>query len=117
MYLEGRLAGAVAMAFPFAKDPIAGIRPIEDMLSLSPGVAPASGVSVRRRASGVVTPWDTDLSRVREAERGSIRMAGDSRLVDIATPISFGGFTNGTIEEFSGQLRALGLDARMRRAA
>ncbi|MCC7499213.1 MAG: hypothetical protein IT160_16640 [Bryobacterales bacterium] len=112
VYLEGRLAGAVAMAFPFAKDPIAGIRPIEDMLSLSPGVAPASGVSVRRRASGVVTPWDTDLSRVREAERGSIRMAGDSRLVDIATPISFGGFTNGTIEEFSGQLRALGLEPR-----
>src|SRR5947209_5518424 len=27
VYLDGRLAGAVAMAFPFAKEPIAGIRP------------------------------------------------------------------------------------------
>jgi hypothetical protein len=28
VYIDGKLAGAVAMAFPFAKDPIAGIRPI-----------------------------------------------------------------------------------------
>ncbi|MFY9728016.1 MAG: SpoIVB peptidase S55 domain-containing protein, partial [Bryobacteraceae bacterium] len=32
IYLGGKLAGAVAMAFPFAKDPIAAIRPIEDMV-------------------------------------------------------------------------------------
>jgi hypothetical protein len=32
VYLDGKLAGAVAMAFPFAKDPIAAIRPIEDMV-------------------------------------------------------------------------------------
>src|SRR5215468_213833 len=32
VYIDGKLAGAVAMAFPFAKDPIAGIRPIEAML-------------------------------------------------------------------------------------
>src|SRR5437764_14125008 len=32
VYIDGNLAGAVAMAFPFAKDPIAGIRPIEAML-------------------------------------------------------------------------------------
>src|SRR5690348_1994239 len=32
VYIDGRLAGAVAMAFPFSKDPIAGIRPIEDMI-------------------------------------------------------------------------------------
>src|SRR5690242_7573433 len=32
VYIDGKLVGAVAMAFPFAKDPIAGIRPIEDMV-------------------------------------------------------------------------------------
>src|SRR6266699_3762698 len=39
VYIDGKLIGAVAMAFPFAKDPIAGIRPIEDMLSVD--TAPA----------------------------------------------------------------------------
>src|SRR6202007_863255 len=32
VYVDGKLIGAVAMAFPFSKEPIAGIRPIEDML-------------------------------------------------------------------------------------
>src|SRR5208283_984695 len=32
VYIDGRLAGAVALGFPLAKDAIAGIRPIEDML-------------------------------------------------------------------------------------
>src|SRR6202051_3299813 len=41
VYIDGKLLGAVAMAFPFAKDPIAGIRPIEEMLRVnSTGAAP-----------------------------------------------------------------------------
>ena len=35
VYINGRLAGAVALAFNFAKEPIAGIRPIEEMLAIS----------------------------------------------------------------------------------
>src|SRR5271169_2570484 len=31
VYIDGKLVGAVAMAFPFSKEPIAGIRPIADM--------------------------------------------------------------------------------------
>src|SRR6185369_16307922 len=30
VYIDGRLVGAVAMGFEMAKEPIAGIRPIED---------------------------------------------------------------------------------------
>ncbi|MCX6623602.1 MAG: hypothetical protein NTY38_21560 [Acidobacteria bacterium] len=112
VYLEGRLAGAVAMAFPFSKEPIAGIRPIEDMLALSQGTQPAPKMPARRPAVTSITPWDTDLARAPEGERTSVRVAGDSRLVEIATPISFGGFTEHTIEAFSGQLRRLGLEPR-----
>src|SRR6185295_12936569 len=32
IFIEGRLAGAFAFAFSFAKDPIAGVTPIEYML-------------------------------------------------------------------------------------
>src|SRR5271157_746700 len=42
VYIDGRLVGAVAMAFPFAKDPIAGIRPIQDMMRTSTAATPPS---------------------------------------------------------------------------
>src|SRR5664279_4977291 len=42
VYIDGKLVGAVAMAFPFSKDPIAGIRPIEAMLRTSSAAAPPS---------------------------------------------------------------------------
>ncbi len=87
VYIGGRLIGAVAMAFPFAKEPIAGIRPIEDMLQVE---AP------QRRAQAV-------------APSASF---GDSKLIDIATPVSFNGFTRATLEHFEPQLRALGLEPR-----
>ncbi|RPI10000.1 MAG: hypothetical protein EHM65_08580, partial [Acidobacteriales bacterium] len=32
IYIDGRLAGAVAMAFPYSKEPIAAIRPVEDLI-------------------------------------------------------------------------------------
>src|SRR5215467_8803705 len=35
VFIDGKLAGAVAMAFPFATEAIAGIRPIHDMLQVS----------------------------------------------------------------------------------
>src|SRR5882724_3016861 len=40
VYIDGKLVGAVAMAFPFAKEPIAGIRPIAEMLSSAGKPAP-----------------------------------------------------------------------------
>src|SRR5450631_3762432 len=47
VYIGGRLIGAVAMAFPFAKEPIAGIRPIEEMLRVeSPARRAAAAASV-----------------------------------------------------------------------
>src|SRR6478735_3943457 len=42
VYIGGKLAGAVAMAFPFSKDPIAGIRPIEAMVRTPTSAAPSS---------------------------------------------------------------------------
>src|ERR1700732_4718254 len=39
VYIDGRLIGAVALAFSYAKEPIAGIRPIEEMQAINPDVA------------------------------------------------------------------------------
>ena len=100
VYIDGRLVGAVAMAFPFSKDPIAGIRPIQDMMR--PATAPVE--------RGAIALADRDLTRV--LPRPEATLAGEARMVDIATPISFGGFSRATLEAFAPQLRALGLEPR-----
>jgi hypothetical protein len=106
VYINGKLIGAVAMAFPFSKDPIAGIRPIEDMLRSSPATAPASrpqlALAERDLTRGIPRP-ESGLAAVN---------SGEARMVDIATPISFGGFTRGTLDAFAPQLKALGLEPR-----
>jgi hypothetical protein len=104
VYIDGKLIGAVAMAFPFSKDPIAGIRPIEDMLRVAPLLAQSPA------PHPMLALADRDVTR--GFPKPQAALAGDSRLIDIATPISFGGFTRGALDAFAPQLRALGLEPR-----
>jgi len=103
VYIDGRLLGAVAMAFPFSKEPVAAIRPIEEMIRAA---GSPTGRAQRARAS----LFDKDLTM---ALTGPLDvMAGGSRMVDIATPVSFSGFTRSAIDHFAPQLTALGLEPR-----
>ncbi len=112
VYIDGKLVGAVAMAFPFAKDPIAGIRPIEAMLRTSsaatpPSSAPTPAAAIQRADLALN---ERDLTRrIPRPERVS---GGEARMIDIATPLSFGGFSRATLDAFAPQLRALGLEPR-----
>jgi hypothetical protein len=110
VYIDGKLVGAVAMAFPFAKDPIAGIRPIEEMLKVGSGRAGAvQRAGVQPGIPGTpISLGDRDLTHV--FAKPEALAAGESRLVNIATPLSFGGFTRGTLDAFGPQLRGLGLE-------
>ena len=110
VYIDGKLLGAVAMAFPFSKDPIAAIRPIEDMIR-SAQSGPATRTSHPEPVAGALqkgsfTAGLTDVAR-----------SSDSRLVNISTPLALGGFTQRTIEAFSPQLRAIGLEPAQALAA
>jgi hypothetical protein len=105
VYLNGKLAGAVAMAFPFSKDPIAGIRPIEEMVR----AANTAVAAPPPRPSLLLGLANRDLPLL---PRPEINRAADARMVDIATPLSFGGFTRATIDAFSSHLRPLGLEPR-----
>jgi hypothetical protein len=102
VYIDGRLAGAVALAFPFSKDPIAGIRPIEDMLRTEP--APAKQAAVR---PALFAPELT--ANVRQADTVGV---GNERMSTIATPVSFSGFSERTIDYFAPQLKRLGFEPR-----
>jgi len=101
VYIGGRLAGAVALSFQFSKEPIAGIRPIEEMLR-------DVRAEKRRPASARMAGELPNLIPV-TAQQQEIA-AGGSRLVEIATPVTFSGFTRETIEHFAPQLRMLGLE-------
>jgi hypothetical protein len=92
VYIDGRLAGAVALGFTGAKEAIAGIRPIEEMLTVDP-----EAVSTRTLAG---VPKRVNY------------MGTGVKLEEIATPVSFTGFSAATLERFSPQLRELGLDPR-----
>jgi hypothetical protein len=108
VYIDGKLVGAVAMAFPFAKDPIAGIRPIEAMLRTSTAATPPTPAAPGQRAALALN----ELDLTRRIPRPEPVLGGEARMIDIATPLSFGGFSRATLDAFAPQLRALGLEPR-----
>ena len=93
VYIDGKLVGAVALAFSYAKEPIAGIRPIEEMLAVDPAPAP---------------PLNTNGSAMQN--RAAVNQFGTARLQEIATPVSFSGFTSATLDHFAPELRKLGFE-------
>jgi hypothetical protein len=104
VYIDGKLVGAVALGFAFSKEPIAGIRPIEDMIR-----PVATRAAVRAPRAPVALATD---ELIRALPHPALAMAGGAQMVDIATPLSFGGFTRATLDTFAPQLRALGLEPR-----
>ncbi|HLH15940.1 MAG TPA: SpoIVB peptidase S55 domain-containing protein [Bryobacteraceae bacterium] len=110
VYLDGRLAGAVALAFPFSKDPIAGIRPIEEMLR--PANNPLGDADLSRRPLLAFAGPEGRADLTRPFTHPEPVSAGDGRMIDISTPLSFGGFTRATLDAFAPQLRPLGLEPR-----
>jgi hypothetical protein len=99
VYIDGRLVGAVALAFNFAKEPIAGIRPIEEMLAVGD-----------QRANPVIARASEKPAR-REPVAGNVESLS-TNLIEIATPVSFSGFTSGTLDRFAPELKKLGLEPR-----
>lgn len=102
VYIGGKLIGAVALAFPFAKEAIAGIRPIEEMLETAP--------VPQRRVRAARSPLNLDLAAA--LSRPLEVAAGGERMVEISTPMSFSGFTSATLDQFGPALRSAGLSPR-----
>ncbi|MCB9385385.1 MAG: hypothetical protein H6509_12290 [Bryobacterales bacterium] len=99
VYVDDKLIGAVAFSFPFTTEPLCGIRPIEDML------APETPTPERASAPSLQALLNGDQPLLPAAARS----AKTEGMVPIATPVSFGGFTERTLDVFGDRLRALGL--------
>jgi hypothetical protein len=103
VYIDGKLVGAVALAFAYAKEPIAGIRPIEEMLR-------AGGQTGTQMEAKPVALFRRDLLPAPNTEEQVA--AGDQRMMPIATPVSFSGFSDTVLAHFAPELRKLGLEPR-----
>ncbi len=109
VYIDGKLAGAVALAFPFAKDAITGIRPIEEMVRVTEeGRSDAPAQVARNEVSLAALFASKDLTRLLPGRLDSTPR--EAKMMDIATPVSFAGFTRATLDAFAPQLRSLGLE-------
>ncbi len=109
VFIEGKLVGAVAYSFPFGKEPIAGITPIEDMIAATTTQAPRA-VSTRFPSPlgiAVAFPLDRDaLIAVFQRPISTISLEGASvpaglaggTLSPLALPLVFSGFDRATFD-------------------
>lgn len=122
VYINGKLVGAISYSFPFSKEPICGITPIEQMITIfeqKPGSAPKAiaprAVSFGELAS---TDWKSVFPR-NSVATNSILAGGnlnsavstvmEQSFQPIATPLSFNGFSQETLNAFAPQLMSVGL--------
>jgi hypothetical protein len=115
VYIDGKLAGAVSLKFGmFVKEPLAGVTPIENMLSLpTQDAAPRAGTAVANSyplssqggdslmASAASPRAKQDLRFPLPAELASAAgITGGGFLEPIDTPLVFSGFAPSTIRQY-----------------
>ena len=123
VYIDGKLVGAIAFSFPFSKEPIAGITPIQQMIDIFEN---GSGQTQRPKEPRAVsfaqlasTDWKPDSaetnsyrqlrsSRLSQKARHCLPLMGQ-QMTPIATPVVFGGISQESLAMFAPQLMANGL--------
>jgi hypothetical protein len=119
IYIDGKVIGALAFAWQFAKEPVAGIQPIEDMLKIGrggvmpPGAAiPASPTSAGDVLSALANGKAEELF-AKATKAFATRQQGSamSSARPIATPLSLSSFAPETLARFGDQLGSMGFIA------
>ncbi|RPJ51299.1 MAG: hypothetical protein EHM23_34320, partial [Acidobacteria bacterium] len=113
VYIDDKLVGAVAAAFPFSKEPIAGITPIQQMVDIFKE-RPANSAPTTVKADPRQWLKPVDMAQLLPPGLAASGSAGNepsaSSLRQIATPLNLSGFSAAVIAHFTPQFRALGLE-------
>jgi len=112
VYLNGRLAGAISMAWSFSKEPICGITPIEDMLeALEAPTAQAPAPTARIGLASPVRINGRTISRVQVAPTlpSQPDSPGVMTLVPLGGLVQVSGFSSRCVEQLREQLAPYGL--------
>ncbi len=112
VFLDGKPAGAIAFTFPFSKEPIAGIRPIEEMIASEQ--SGREGAASSEAAAAMLFRHDRGEQAIELLSAGlraptAPIFSGEPQLVPIATPVNLAGFSRRTLDLFGSRLRQLGL--------
>ncbi|MGO9124923.1 MAG: SpoIVB peptidase S55 domain-containing protein [Terriglobales bacterium] len=105
VYLDGKLAGAVAFRIgEFSKEPIAGVTPIAEMLEISaldrtPAAVPVDSKTVAPSPHKVASP----------GVNGDSIQDFANYLRPIETPLVFDGFSEDAVQRFASQFAAAGI--------
>ncbi|MGH9797398.1 MAG: SpoIVB peptidase S55 domain-containing protein, partial [Candidatus Polarisedimenticolia bacterium] len=117
VYLNDRLAGAVAYTWGFAREPIAGVTPIQEMLAIEDHERPAAGA----RAALPSAAGPAGLRYLLEPDRLPAHFAsyfsrsfpgpaGAPAATPIGVPLQFSGVGPRVLEMLAPGLRAAGLN-------
>ncbi|HMJ26617.1 MAG TPA: SpoIVB peptidase S55 domain-containing protein, partial [Pyrinomonadaceae bacterium] len=122
VFIDGRLVGAIAYSFPFSKEPICGITPIQQMIEIfEQGTdkpkrnAEARATSFTELASAewkprLPKPSFTSTSLIAPVTAGSpLAPLMGQQIQQIATPVVFSGISQESLSLFSAELIRSGL--------
>ena len=122
VYIDGKLLGAIAYSFPFSKEPICGITPIEQMIQIfeqnGTGKTKAREPRAVSFAELAATNWKPELPRSAAVSSSilsntggtsSLAQVGGQVFQPIATPVSFNGISQDVLNMFAPQLMSVGL--------
>lgn len=127
VYVDGKLVGAVALAFPFSKEAITGITPIQEMLDVVPETAKgsplrkarASSISLPFKIEGTVLNPASSMRLIPEEDGDDLSVhnlmkllpstGGGGALADLLLPLRYGGFSAGAMDEYSPLFNRMGL--------
>jgi len=114
VYVDGKMIGAVAYSWPFAKTPIAGITPIESMLEAQvlppeqPPLAPPIEIAEYYNFEKILTGH---LGGAIPARSANVPGYGQIQLSPIAFPLTVSGFDSRTLDRFHSLFSAFGWQA------
>ncbi len=122
VYINGKLVGAIAYAFPFSSEAICGITPIEQMISIFENKQNQTTTAKTPRkfsfAEIAATDWKPNFSSKANVSSSIVATSGSNPALNalagqtfqpIATPLTFSGFSQETLNQFAPQLMQVGL--------
>ncbi|MDE3180740.1 MAG: hypothetical protein KGM47_13915 [Acidobacteriota bacterium] len=123
VYVNGKLLGAIAIAFPYAKEPYTLITPIQDMLQVTPAPAQnssqvastypwyAGSVPDPASPAGTASRWIPAVNAASNPWNNlAARWSANSAVGRFRLPLRFSGFDASVISRFTPMLQAMGFD-------
>jgi len=113
VYIDGRLAGALAFGWTFSKDPLYGVTPIEEILKVGKVSPPETGTK-HIGAGGFMFDFSTpvDFAQVhRQITATALTAKAQSGMSALPCPLITSGLPAGVVEQLNNSVEPFGLMA------